>query len=138
MYIHSLYIYSLYGTYLVDALRPSSAPLTVLIWSHSTRQSFVESALASPPILRSYIYFPSSACIYPAGVSLPSRINRKRKSPISMESGGRFASVCQSKNQTLENYSDPIIKGLHGCNAPQSFHRSLLHDYYNTTKTRSK
>jgi hypothetical protein len=98
-----IYTVCIYGTYLVDALRPSSAPLTVLIWSHSTRQSFVESALASPPILRYYIYFPSSACIYPAGVSLPSRINRKRKSPISMESGGRFASVCQSKNQTLEN-----------------------------------
>jgi len=61
----------------VDALRPSSAPLTVAYWSHSTRQSFVESALASPPTLRCYIYFPSNACIYIAGVSLPSNINRE-------------------------------------------------------------
>jgi len=72
--------YETYITHLVDALRPRSAPLTVYpYWSHSTRQSFVESALASPPILRCYIYFPSSACIYLAGVSLPSKINLKTK-----------------------------------------------------------
>ena len=56
----------------------------LLIRSHSTRQSFMSSALASPPILRYYRHFPSNARNQSAGVSLPSRmVRRKEKTPYS-------------------------------------------------------
>ncbi len=54
----------------MDAPRlPSASFNCFLHWSHSTRQSFVESALSSPPTFALlHLLTPSSACIYPAGV----------------------------------------------------------------------
>jgi len=103
-------------THLVDTLRPRSVPLIVYPYrSHNTRQSFVESALASPPILRSYIYFPSSACIYSAGVSMPSRINQKKSFR------GSFV-LKRLKKISSRNFPKPTklpLKLIYECFSPQ-------------------
>ncbi len=68
---------------LVDAPRlPSASFNCFLLWSHSTRQSFVESALSSPPTLHYYIYLPPVVLVFiPLVYSKPSRINLQKKNP---------------------------------------------------------
>ena len=86
----------------------------LLIRSHSTRQSFMSSALASPPILRYYRHFPSNARNQSAGVSLPSRMVRRKEKP---HTAGvyiwTFAYVCHRTQPSIRKlFVDPMCMGL--------------------------